>query len=198
MRLSLRLLAAVLLLASCKESPVDPVPTETSFTFEYRLGTEAWQSFAAEGQQPSGTSFSARGAWVFTGSSGPPHGTLIVQPHQQVSGNWVTFLVYVPNIAGIDSVAVGQVGQGACAAAVSKPCTQAFLRVESATTGALLEWCNILDGEMVVTRIPDQWVSGRLSGTGTCTATTGGATRAFAVQNAEFDVALPPPAAGPG
>ena len=189
----LRLLAAVLLLASCDRSPVDSEPDETSFTFSYRLGTAAWQSFSARGQQPPGTSLSARGPWVFTGGV-PPYSTLVVNALQQTGSGWLNLWTYVPNTAAIDSVFLGDADAMTCPGGPS-PCTSAVLRIETAA-GTATELCVTVNGKMVITRRTADWVSGRFSGTGVCRA--GGAQRPFELRDGEFDIALPPPAAGPG
>lgn len=193
MRIPLCLLAAVLLLASC-ENPAGSAPTETSFTFDYRMGTDAWQSFSARGQQQPLTPLNARGHWVFTGGAPP---TLYVQPLQPTSsGGWASLLVYVPHTASIDSIHLGTVVAGSSCTGQRNPCTQAIFRVESAA-GSVVETCIIVNGMMHITRRTSQWVSGELSGVGTCAAAAGG-TRVFVLEDGEFDVALPAPQAAPG
>jgi hypothetical protein len=196
MRIPIRLMAALLLVAGCKENPVEPQPSTTSFSFSYRLGNEASRSFSVQGQQAAGTSFAMIGAWVFTGSGGAPHSTLIVRPYQQTASGWLSFITYVPNQAGIDSIFLGDPAAGTCPGE-RNPCTIAIFRVES-SAGAVLETCPIVDGKMVITRRTAEWVSGEVQGTGTCTPAGGGATRAFVLQNGTFDIALPPPASAPG
>lgn len=195
MRNPIRLLAAVLLLASCVENPTHTLPDETSLVFSYRLGTGEWQNFAADGQQAPGTSFSERGPWVFTGSSGPPHSTLVVSAYQQgENGAWINFLTYVPNVATIDSIFLGDATAGTCPGANS-PCTHALFRVENAT-GNPLETCVVVNGEIDITRRTAQWVSGEFSGTGTCRVA--GTQRPFEVRGGTFDIALPPPGSPAG
>lgn len=195
MRFPLRLLAAALLLAACNENPVDPVPTESSFTLEYRRGTEAWQSFSAEGQQPPSTPFDQEGHWVYTASAGAPHSTVIVRASQPAAGGgWTSFLIYVPNVVHIDSTSLGNVDLGGCTNP-DLPCIQNYFTTRAAS-GVVTEICAISNGKMYITRKMGQWVSARFSGTGTCTA--GGTQRPFEVRGAEFDVELPPPAAAPG
>jgi hypothetical protein len=196
MRIPIRLLAALLLVAGCTENPVEPEPSTTSFSFSYRLGNEASRSFSVQGQQAAGTSFATPGPWVFTGSGGAPHTVLIVRPYQQTANGWLSFITYVPNQAGIDSVFLGDPAAGTCPGTRS-PCTIAIFRVES-SAGAVLETCPIIDGKMVITRRTAEWVSGEIQGTGTCTPAGGGATRPFVLQNGSFDIALPPPGAPPG
>jgi hypothetical protein len=174
---------------------VEPEPSTTSFSFSYRLGNEASRSFSVRGQQPVGMQFSTIGAWVFTGSGGVPHTTLIVRPYQQTSTGWLSLITYVPNRAGIDSVFLGDPAAGTCPGPRS-PCTQAVFRAES-SAGAVLETCPIVDGKLVITRRTAEWISGEIQGTGTCTPFGGGATRAFVLQNGTFDIALPPPGAPP-
>ena len=195
MRLSVPLLAAALFVAACDQNPVDSQPTETSFAFGYRLGENAWQGFAADGQQPEGTSFSTPGEWVFTGSGSPNYATLLVSAYQLSGGEWQSLVMYVPNRSGVDSLSIGDLASNTCPTQDGSLCTQAFLRRESAA-GALLEVCNVSNGTLVITRRNTDWISGRFSGTGTCRAGT--VTRAFAMRDGTFDIALPPPAAGPG
>ena len=194
MRIPLRFLA-LLLLAACSENPVDSLPNETSFTAQYRQGSGGWQSFAAQGQQPAGTSFSTPGPWVFTGSSGAPHVVLVVSAHQQAGGGWTSITPYVPNRTGTDSVGLGTAEAMTCPGSDGLPCTFLSLTTRS-ESGALTESCVVENGKMYITRRTSQWVSGRFSGTGTCRA--GNVERAFQVQDGAFDLALPPPAGAPG
>lgn len=192
MRNLLCLLAALALVAGCEKNPTEPLPGETSFTFEYRLGADAWQTFSVTGQQPDGTPLGTRGNWVFTAGTVP---TVITYPQQPSgSGGWITFLAYLPTVATIDSVFLGSEAAMTCPGPNS-PCMQTWFRIENAA-GATLEQCVIADGMMHITRRTAQWLSGDFSGTGTCSG--GGATRAFQVRNGEFDVGLPAPESAPG
>ncbi len=199
MRFSFAALAAVLLLAACGDSPADPpvvdkLPTETSYTFSYRFGEGAWQSFAARGQQPPGTQLIARGPWVFTAGTEPYYGLYTV-PYQAAGSGWMGLIINMPLQARSDSILVGSNAAMTCPGPSSRPCVEAVMYIESAPT-VVLETCRIVNGELLFTRRTPQWVSGRLHGTGTCTAANG-AQRAFAIKDGMFDIALPPPAHGP-
>lgn len=197
MRICTAVLAAALLLAGCKESLTNPDPSRTSMEFSYRLGTGAWQPFAADGQQPASTPFAQRGEWVYTGSATPQHSTLLVFAHQRTGSEWHSLQVYVPNVAGWEDGVIGDAQAMTCPDPQGRRCTQAAFYI---TDGAesLKEICILTSGSFQVTRRTDEWVSGRLSGAGNCRVPGGAATRPVEIRDGAFDLALPPPAAAPG
>jgi hypothetical protein len=182
-----RLLAAVALLAAC-DSPADPEPRETSFTFEYRIGAADWRSFSARGQQPPGTSFGSPGPWVHTASGGAH---VVLRPWQQDADAWASLHVIVTPQVG-DTIFIGDPNVAPCPD--GRPCTAAAFSVRS-SGGSVLESCTMLAGAIVLTQVSDAWISGGIFGSGRC---SGGAEGAFELRNGRFDIALPAPASPAG
>jgi hypothetical protein len=186
----LRLLPGALLVAACG-SPVDPGPTETAVTFQYRLGEGAtWADFSARGLQPDGTSLSTPGPWVFVGGSST---TMLLAPHQQVGEEWLTLWVYLPLVFGPEQMPLGSSEAGSCPGPEVIFCTPGYFRIRGASGAS--QWCPFTDGELAFTRRDTEWVSGTFSATATCTRD--GVQRPLEIRNGRFDVGYPLPVPAP-
>jgi hypothetical protein len=177
------LLAAVLGTAACAESPTETTPTETAFTFEYRLGAEAtWRAFESRGQQPPGTELSVRGEWVHTLADGM--NAFMLAQQQLPSGTWVTFTTQMPLLDAGTTVDIVPVNTP-CAS--GRRCVNSVLALLPASGSA--EFCTFSEGSYVLTRSKDAWLSATFSGRGTCTRA--GVQQPFEVRSGEFDVLVP-------
>lgn len=177
----LPLLVSVLAAAACGgDSPTTVTPSETSLTFEYRLGSEtAWRSFQSRGLQPAPATEPRLGAWVYRRADG---GSLyVLARHQPAPGAWVTFYASIPAQEGarVDMVAPGT------------PCTGGRLCITSTVelVGGTPEICRFSEGGYVVGQVSDAWFSATFSGRGTCRAA--GVERTFEVRNGSMDVERP-------
>jgi hypothetical protein len=182
-RVILPLLAAALATAACDKNPTGTTPTETSFTFEYRLGAEAtWRAFESRGQQPPGTELSVRGEWVHTLADNL-YAFMLAQ-QRLPSGTWVTFAAQVPLLDAGTTIDIVPVNTP-CAS--GRRCVNAGFTL--APTDGSVESCRFSEGSYEITRRKDAWLSATFSGRGTCTR--GGVQQPFEVRSGEFDVEVP-------